>query len=414
MAKKRRLLAGIDVGTTKICATIAELDDKNIEILGTGLSPSRGLSKGIVVNLSETIESVRDSLEQAEKQSDTVVESAFVSVGGTFLRSVNSSGRTEVKGKNGEVTLEDIGRAVADAQRFDIPEEYEIIHVLTQSFKLDGHNGIINPVGMTGRNLSVNLHLVLNAAAVVQNIVNAINKAGVVVNGVVMQQLASAEAVLTEDEKELGTILVDIGGGTTDVAAYVQGSIRHSQVIPMGGSLITKDIAIGLKAPLDEAEELKRHMANVFPESVPEEEIIEVGEVGTGHQRTMSRRMLCEIVQARCDEILTALRKIIKRMGVQSDLLTGVVLTGGGSLLDGLVERTEQFLEVPVRLGYPINIVTPDHETYHPAFSTGLGLLKYAQNIQGEQVARAARKITASRPRGASERVKNWIFEKIS
>src|SRR5690606_17236184 len=229
MAKKRRLLAGIDVGTTKICATIAELDDKNIEILGTGLSPSRGLSKGIVVNLSETIESVRDSLEQAEKQSDTVVESAFVSVGGTFLRSVNSSGRTEVKGKNGEVTLEDIGRAVADAQRFDIPEEYEIIHVLTQSFKLDGHNGIINPVGMTGRNLSVNLHLVLNAAAVVQNIVNAINKAGVVVNGVVMQQLASAEAVLTEDEKELGTILVDIGGGTTDVAAYVQGSIRHSQ-----------------------------------------------------------------------------------------------------------------------------------------------------------------------------------------
>lgn len=414
MAKKRKLLAGIDVGTTKICATIAELDDQTIEILGTGLSPSRGLSKGIVVNLSETIESVRESLEEAETRSDTVVESAFVSVGGTFLRSVNSKGKTDVKGKSGEVNLEDIGRAVADAQRFDIPDEYEVIHVLTQSFKLDGHNGIINPVGMAGRSLSVNLHLVLNASGVVQNIVNAINKAGVVVNGVVMQQLASAEAVLTEDEKELGTILVDIGGGTTDVATYVQGSIRHSQVIPMGGSLITKDIAIGLKAPLDDAEELKREMANVFPESVPEEEIIEVSEVGTGHRRTMPRRMLCEIVQARCDEILSALRKIIRRTGVQPDLLTGVVLTGGGSLLDGLAERTEQFLEIPVRLGNPINVVSPNHETYHPAFSTGLGLLKYAQSVQGEQVARAARKVTANRPRATSERVKNWIFERIS
>ena len=411
--KKRPLVAGIDVGTTKICSTIAQVDNGKIRILGNGWSPSKGLKKGIIVNLSETIDSIKASLEQAEKQSQTSFESAFVSIGGAYLQSINCSGKADLRGKSGEITVEDIERAIADAKSLELPEDYEIIHVLTQNFSLDGQEGVVNPLGMNGHWLSVNLHLVLNASAIVQNIVNAINKAGVVVNGVVMQQLASAEAILSPDEKELGTIVVDIGGGTTDIVVYSQDGIWHSEVLPMGGNLITKDIAIGLKAPLEEAEQLKKEAGSVFPESAAEEEVIEVGEVGTGRRQTLPRRLLCGIVQARCDEILRAVAEVTRKVGVQSDLITGVVITGGGSLLDGLPERAEQILNMPVRLGYPINLVSNHDEVFHPAYCTALGLLKYAKEIQGEGVSYNKHKNKRVREQKRTEWLKNWIFERI-
>jgi cell division protein FtsA len=412
MAKKR-VVTGIDVGTTKVCSTIARVCEESLDVLGAGWSPSLGLRKGVVVNLTDSVRSVKRSLEMAEEEAGSVVESAFVSVGGSFIRSHNCSGQTEIAARNKEVTTEDVLRATRDAIKFDLPEDYQIIHQLTQTFGLDGQNGIVNPLGMTGKKLSVHLHLVINACAAVQNIVNAVNKAGVVVNGVVMQQLASAEAVLTEDEKELGTVLVDIGGGTTDVAVYSQGTIWHSEVLPLGGSLITKDIAIGLKAPLQEAEELKISAGAVFPESVPEEEMIEVEEVGTGRHRTVPRRFLCQVLQARCDEILSALARITSKVGVQSDLVTGVVLTGGGALLNGLVERAEDKLGMPVRLGYPINVAGPNEAVYHPAYSTALGLLRYAGAIQCEGVQNAAISTFMPRPRARAERMKSWLLEKI-
>lgn len=412
--KKKLLLAGIDLGTTKICSTIAR-DDGQIRILGAGWSPSRGLKKGVVVNLSETIDSIKASMEKAEKQSETSVDSVYVSIGGAHLRGVNTSGKTEVRGKNGDITAQDIGRAIAAARSLEVPAGWEIIHVLTQNFNVDGQDGIVNPLGMSGRRLAVNLHVVIHASAVVQNIVNAVNKAGLLVSGVVMQQLASAEAMLSEDEKELGTVVVDIGGGTTDIGVYSQGAIWHTEVLPLGGNLITKDIAIGLKAPIQEAEQIKKELSTVFPDSVPPEEVIEVSEVGTGRRRTISRRILCQIVQARSDEILQAVKKITDRAGVQSELVTGVVLTGGGSLLDGLVERAEEILHMPVRLGYPVNVVAPEDEIFHPAYCTALGLLRYAKDIQGQQVAAAvAGEENAAPQRKTTAWMKNWIFERLT
>ncbi|MGW8179896.1 MAG: cell division protein FtsA, partial [bacterium] len=323
MAQKKWLIVGIDVGTTKICTAVARRKGERLEVLGSGWAPSRGLKKGVVVNLSETVTSVRTSLEQAEEEAQSVVESAYVSVGGSFMRSRNSSGLTEVRGKSHQVSKEDINRAVAEANTLDLPDDYEIIHALTQSFRLDGQTDVVNPLGMSGRRLSVTLHLVFNASSVVQNIVNAINKADVVVSGVAMQQLASAEAVLTDDEKELGSVLVDLGGGTTDIAIYKNGYIYHSEVLPLGGALITKDIAIGLKAPLDEAEATKKEMGAVFASLVPDEEIVEVTEVGTGRQRSISRRLLCQIVEARSDEILESVAQVMSKVRLQSDLITG-------------------------------------------------------------------------------------------
>ena len=413
MAKKRDVLAGIDVGTTKICSAVARSNGNGIEILGTGWAPSRGLKKGIVVNLSETIESVKVSIKEAEKQSQTSVETAYVSVGGAHIRGMNCSGQTEVRNKNGEITGEDIRRAVAVAKSHDIPKDHQIIHILTQNFEVDGQPGVDNPMGMTAHELSVHLHLVLNASAIVQNIVNAVNRSGVLVKGVVMQQLASAEAVLSPDEKDLGTVVIDIGGGTTDVAIYGQGSIWHSEVHPLGGNLITKDIAIGLKVPLQEAEQLKREASNVFPESVPLEELIEVSEVGSGRRRTISRRLLCQIVQARCDEILSVLEGTIRGLGIHNDLITGAVLTGGGSLMDGIVDRTEQVLELPIRVGYPINVVPQQHPAFHPAYSTAVGLLKYCREVQAQVVPTSPDWALRSRPKAKSERMKRWILGKI-
>ena len=409
---KKQFLAGIDVGTTKICTTCAQSENGNTQILGTGWAPSRGLKKGVVVNLSETVDSVKVSLEEAERHSQVSIESAYVSIGGAYIRGINSAGATEVRSRNGEITDEDVSRAVTAATSADMSEDYQVIHILTRDFNVDGQAGIVNPIGMNGRHLSVALHLVLNASAVVQNIVNAINKAGVLVSGVVMQQLASAEAVLSADEKELGTVLVDIGGGTTDLAFYSQGSIWHSEVIPAGGNLITKDIAIGIKTPLEEAEQLKRTVGSIFPESVPVEELIEVSEVGSGQRRTTSRRHLCQIIQARCDEILKAVAEAIHQVGVQKELVMGVVITGGGSLLDGIVDRAEQILDMPVRVGYPINVVSHEHSIFHPAYSTSLGLLKYTQDVQG-QVALGQEQARGVVPGHRGERVKNWLMERI-
>ncbi len=381
MAKKQ-VITGIDVGTTKICSVIAQRNDGSLQVVGIGSAPSRGLKKGIVVNLSETISSIRQSLELAAEQAQTETGSAFISVGGAYLHGRNEEGETDVRGRNGEVCAEDIDRVVSDARQIAVPENFEIIHVLTQDFTLDGQSGIEDPLGLKGQLLAVKLHLVLNNSAVVQNIVHAIHKSDIVVDGVVMQQLASAEAVLTPDEKELGALLIDIGGGTTDVAVYKQGTIWHSEVLPMGGSLFTKDIAIGFKAPIAEAEIVKKQAGSVFPESVPGEEVVELSEVGSGRSRTVPRIELCRMIQARCDELLKAILTVARKAGVDSNLIAGAVFTGGGSLLDGLVQRSEQALRMPVRLGYPTNSVRSDSEICHPSYSTALGLLLYAGNVR--------------------------------
>ena len=411
MAKKQ-LITGIDVGTTKICSVVAQRNNGSLQVIGTGSAPSRGLKKGIVVNLSETISSIRQSLELAAEQAQNETGSAFISVGGAYLHGRNAEGDTDVRGRNGEVCSEDIDRVVSVARQVAVPENFEIIHVLTQDFSLDGQAGIEDPLGMCGQHLAVKLHLVLNNSGVVQNIVNAIHKADIVVDGVVMQQLASAEAVLTPDEKELGALLVDIGGGTTDVAVYKQGAIWHSEVLPMGGALFTKDIAIGFKAPIAEAEIVKKQAGSVFPESVPGEEVVELSEVGSGRSRTVPRAELCRMVQARSDELLKAILMVARKAGVNSNLIAGAVFTGGGALLDGLVQRAEQVLRMPVRLGYPSNAVRPDSEIFHPSYSTALGLLLYANGVRDR-----ARDPGTANPFariGRTNRFRNWFLKLIS
>ena len=413
MGRKNRLIAGIDIGTTKVCAVVAAVDGPRLQVLGAGTVPSAGLRKGIVINLSETIDSIRAALELAEERSKTVVESAYVSLGSAYLRGVNRSGTTEVRGRNNEITSEDIQRAIAAARDMEVAEGYEVIHVLTQQFKVDGEDGIEDPKGMYGRELSVSLHLVVTASSVLQNIVNAVNKAGVMADGVVMQQLASAESILSDDEKELGVFLVDIGGGTTDLAVYSQGAIWHSEVFPLGGNLITKDIAIGTKALISEAEQVKKEVGSVFPESVPVEEVVEITEVGSGRQKTIQRQFVCRIIQARCDELLNRVARITQAVGVNNELATGVVLTGGGAMLDGFRDRAETILRMPVRIGYPVNLVAQDHEIYHPAFCTALGLLRYAHELRnGVPSARA--KPVYGRSKGRTDRMKRWLLETIS
>lgn len=408
---KRLVIGGIDVGTTKICTCIAEVQGEDLRILGTGWAGSRGVAKGLIANLSEAVPCIRRSVEEAEEQCGQTLDSAYVSIGGRYLRGYNRVGSTEVRGRQGLVNAEDVQRAIMAAQNGAVPEGAEVIHVLTQSYRLDDQTDVEFPLGMSGRQLSVHVHLVLNAASMVRNVVNAVQQANLAVNGVIMQPLASAEAVLTDDERELGAVLIDIGGGTTDITVYARNAIWYSQVLPIGGSQITKDIAFGLRIPLEDAERLKIEQGHVQPEAVPMEEYVEVREMGSRQLRTYPRRLLCQIIQPRCEEILSACRKALLTSGLRLNLLTGVVLTGGGSLLHGLSRMAERIFEMPVRLGVPPPIPSAQDLVFGPEHATALGLVRYPLRLRGEQAEHIVRAQPAARPR--TERLKNWLFERI-
>ena len=410
---RKRTLVGVDVGSTKICSVIARIEQDGLQVSGVGVTPSTGLKKGVVVNLTETIDSVKRSLELAEQDAQVGVDSVFVSVGGVHLQGLNRSGKAEIRSKTGEVEKEDISRALADARTIQLPRDYEIIHMLTQGFAVDGQGHTKDPLGLVGRRLSVNLHLVLNAAAALQNVVNAVNKVGVGVNGVVMQQLASAEAVLTEDEKELGVIILDIGGGTTDFAFYRLGSVWESAVLPIGGDLVTKDIAIGLKVSLEEAERLKKDQGTVFPERVDSEAVLEIREIGTGLPQTLPYPDLCRVIQARCREILLEVQKLVDRIH-RKETLTGVVLTGGGALLDGLAEQAEEILQMPARVGYPMPLESDQELAFDPSHATALGLIRYALDMHGPGSGNGAGTMLPD-PAGAKRGgLMNWFLRKIT
>ena len=411
---RKRTLVGVDVGTTKICSVIARIEQDGFRVSGVGVTPSAGLKKGVVVNLTETIESVRRSLNQAEQDAHVGVDSVFVSVGGVHVQGLNRSGKTEIKSDTGEVDKEDMNRAFADAKSIQVPAGYEIIHMLTQGFTVDGQGHTKDPLGLVGRRLSVNLHLVLNASAALQNVVNAVNRVGVGVNGVVMQQLASAEAVLSEDEKELGVILLDIGGGTTDFAFYRLGSIWESAVLPIGGDLVTKDIAIGLKVTLEEAERLKKDQGTVFPERVDAETVLEIREIGTGQPRTLLYRDLCRVIQARCQEILLEVRKLVDGIHIRREMLTGVVLTGGGAQMDGLAEQAEEILEMPARVGYPMPMASEKELAFDPSHATALGLVRYAKDVHGPGSGNGVGTMFSEPARAKRGGLMNWFLSKIT
>lgn len=407
---KRQLIGGIDVGTTKICSCIAEAVENQVHILGTGWVDSRGISKGMITNLSEAIRCIRTSVEQAEEEAGEVLDSVYASIGGKFLRCLNRVGTTEVRGRQGQVTGEDVQRAIREAEAGVVPEGAEVLHVLTQGFCLDNQNGIENPLGMSGKILTAKVHLVLHASPVVKNLINAVQQANLAVQGVIMQPLASAEAVLTEDERELGAVVIDIGGGTTDLTVYARNAVWHSQVLPLGGTQVTKDVAFGLHVPLEDAERLKIEQGGVFPDAVPPEEMLEIAEMGSGRVRLYSRRLLCQIMEARCEEILASCRNVLQRTGLQLDLLTGIVLTGGGSLVSGLMEMAQRIFNLPVRLGMPLSVHSEQSYVLGPAHATVLGLIRYPLRLRNEDAWRIVR---AEAPRARTDRWKSWLFEKI-
>jgi len=357
MAKSDRFVVGLDIGATKICCVVAEVKDSDtVELAGIGMTPSRGIRKGVVVNLDATVEAIKAAVEDAELTAGVNVECASVGVAGTHMRSFNSRGVVTVSGKDKTVAREDVRRVMEAARAVSIPPEREILHVLPQEFVLDDQGGISSPVGMNGTRLETNVHIVTASTASIQNLVACANKAGIEVRDMVLEHLAIAESVLTQDEKDLGVALVDIGGGTTDVAIFEKGSAWHTAVLPVGGDHFTNDLAVGLRTPIPDAERLKKQHGCALSSLVEEDEGIEVPSVGGRKSRLLSRQVMAEILEPRAEEIFTLLHEEIQRAGFHKLLNAGVVLTGGGSLLPGMIEIAEQVFDLPVRRGAPREI----------------------------------------------------------
>ncbi|HLC27740.1 MAG TPA: cell division protein FtsA [bacterium] len=381
MGRKRENVVGLDIGTTKIAAIVGEYgDDGQINIVGIGSHPSRGLRKGVVVNIESTVESVRRAVEEAELMAGIKIHSAYVGIAGGHIRGFNSHGIIAIKTK--EVTPADIDRVVDAAKAIAIPLDREVIHVLPQEYIVDDQDGIRDPLGMSGVRLEGKVHIVTAAVTSAQNVVKSVNRAGLEVEDIALEQLASSEAVLTPDEKELGVCLVDIGGGTSDLAIFAQGCIRHTAVLSLGGNHVTNDIAVGLRTPTHEAEKIKKKYGCALRELVKEQETIEVPSVGGREPRVLSRQLLSEIIEPRMEEIFTLIQREIITSGFADLISSGVVLTGGATIMDGVPELAERVMHLPVRRGIPAGVGGLVDVVSSPLYATGVGLLFYGRRCQ--------------------------------
>lgn len=380
------LIVGLDLGTTKICAVIAEvMVNEQVNVIGFGLQPSRGLRKGVVVNIENTIESVKAAVMEAERMAGVKVGSVFTGIAGGHIKGLNSHGVIAASRKDKEITREDVERVIDAAKAIALPLDREVIHVIPQEFIIDNQDGIKEPIGMSGVRLEAEVHIVTGAVTSVQNIIKSVERAGFAVEDIVLQPLASAEAVLTQDEKELGVVLVDIGGGTTDLAIFIDGSLWHSSVITIGGNQLTTDIAIGLRTPNQEAEQIKRQWGCAKVTLVEDDQEITVPGVGGRAARTLPRRSLTEIIQPRMEELLELVDMEIKKNGFDEKAAAGVVLTGGSSLLEGTQELAEDILQVPVRIGAPRNMMGMIDKVNSPKFSTAVGLVCFGSKTRNQE-----------------------------
>jgi cell division protein FtsA len=382
MAKQRggEIIVGLDIGTTKICAIVGELTDDGIDIIGIGSHPSRGLRKGVVVNIESTVQSIQRAIDEAEAMAGTEITHVYTGIAGGHIKSFG--GRGVVALKDREVREADIARVIEQAKTVNIPVDREVIHVLPQEFIVDEQGGIKEPLGMTGARLEARVHIVTGAVTSAQNIVKCANRGGLNVADIVLQPLASSEAVLTDEEKELGVCLVDIGGGTTDIAIFQNGSIVHTAVIALGGNNLTNDIAMGLRTPMEQAERIKQKHGCALTSMVDKQEMIEVPSVGGREPRVMGRQILTEILEPRVEEIFQLVHHEIERNGFSELLASGVVITGGSTLLPGMPELAEEIMGVPVRRGVPRGIGGLVDVVKSPVYATGVGLVVYgARNL---------------------------------
>ncbi len=377
MTRRGEIVTGLDIGTTKICVIVAELTENGVEIIGCGISPSQGLKKGVVVNIDVTVESIKQAVEAAEAMAGVALDSAFVGIAGGHIKGINSRGVIAISGKSQEITQTDVDRVIEAAKAITLPADRRVIHVIPQEFIIDDQGGVKEPVGMSGSRLEAEIHIVTGAVASAENIIKCATRAGLEVRDIVLQPLASSEATLTADEKELGVILIDIGGGTSDIAVFVDGSIRHTAVLPLGGDHLIHDIAIGLRTPPQCAEEIKHKYGCALASLVEGEETVEVPSVGGRKPRLLSRQMLCEIVQPRMEEIFTHAVLEVKRAGLMQQIGAGVVVTGGSSAMAGVPELAEQIFDLPVRLGIPSGVGGLKEVVSSPMHATGVGLVLY-------------------------------------
>lgn len=373
MARKSNVIVGLDLGTTKTCVIVGELTPQGIDIIGIGSHPSEGLRKGVVVNIDSTVEAIKRAVDEAEHMSGCEISSVYAGIAGGHIKGQNSLGIVAVKGR--EVDEEDVQRAIEASKAIAIPTDREILHTLPQNYIVDDQDGIRDPVGMSGVRLEAKVHIVTGAVTSIQNIVKSVNRVGLEINEIVLEQIASSEAVLSSDEKDLGVALIDIGGGTTDIAVFTEGSIKHTAVLPVGGNYLTSDIATGLRTPLMEAEKIKIKYGCAFGALIAKDQTIEVPSVGGREPREISRQILGRIVEPRMEEILTMAYKEIVKSGYEDILAAGIVLTGGSALIEGITELTEQIFNMPVRRGSPIGFGGLTDVVNSPMYSTGVGLV---------------------------------------
>jgi len=376
---KKDIVVGLDIGTTKICCIVGEVAEAGpqpvIDIVGIGTAPSTGLRKGVVINIDATVESITKAVEEAELMAGVEISTVYTGIAGGHIKSFNSTGIVAVKDK--EITEQDVQRVIDAAKAVAIPMDREVIHIIPQEYMINGQDGIRDPIGMSGIRLEAKVHIVTGAVSSAQNIIKCANKAGLNVAEICLEAIASSEAVLSQDEKELGVVLVDIGGGTSDIAIFKDGAIVHTGVLAIGGNHITNDISVGLRTPQHEAEAIKVRAGCAMTALVKPDEMIEVPGVGGRKPRVLSRRLLAEIIEPRVEEIFSLIHREVMKSGYQDILSGGVVITGGTTLLEGMPELAEFIFEMPVKRGLPQNLGGLRDIVNSPKFATGVGLLKY-------------------------------------
>jgi cell division protein FtsA len=389
LAKKDKYLVGLDIGSTKTCALLAEMENEQVRFLALGAAESKGLRKGLIVNLDSTVSSIRRAIEEAEGVANVPVESAVIGVAGSHVRGVNSRGAIPLGPRARDIERDDVRRAIDTARNIALPEDREVLHVLPHEFIVDAQDGIRDPVGMVGQRLEANVHIVTSSIAATQNLVTAANRAGILINDTVFEPLASAEACLTQDERDLGCCLMDIGGGTTEMIVYGGGVVRHTGAVAIGGDHFTNDLAVGLRTPIPEAERIKRHHGCAAAHLLHNDGAIEIASVGDRPPRTIFSRILTEIIEPRALELLTLIGEDLRRAGLDQQIPAGFVMTGGGARLDGLLELAEEGFHLPARIAEPRGMLELPEQVAQPEYATAVGLVLYAAK---------ARKAAAQRP----------------
>ena len=398
-------IVALDIGTNKVAAIIANVNEREeLEIIGIGTHQSRGLKKGVVVNIDSTVQSIQRAIEEAQLMAGCSVESVYAGIAGSHIRSLNSHGIVAIRDR--EVFAQDVERVIDAAKAMAIPADQKILHVLPQEFIIDTQEGVKEPLGMSGVRLEAKVHMVTCAVNAAQNIEKCIERCGLGVNGVVLEQLASSYSVLSDDERDLGVCIVDIGGGTTDIAIFTNGAIRHTAVIPIAGDQVTNDIAMALRTPTQNAEDIKIRYACALTQLAKADEVIKVPGVGEKPERELSRQTLAEVVEPRYDELFRLIQAELRRSGFEDLIASGIVLTGGGAKMEGLIELAEEIFHMPVSLGAPRNVAGLKDIVRNPVFATSVGLLQYGLDQEKERPSKRS-----SRKSGMFARVKSFFTE---